>query len=66
MRNYKHFNNLIRYLTRIDFPVKYEGLHSFVINSLTELINMVKGDIEQVVKSNQVIVVLSTCKSVLK
>lgn len=27
MRHYKHFNSLLGYLARMDFPVGYAGLH---------------------------------------
>jgi hypothetical protein len=66
MRHYKHFNTLIGYLARIDFPTQYEGLHQFIINSLTQLIDMIKKDLEAVLKSNRVLIVLSTCKVILK
>lgn len=45
MRHYKHFNALISYLARIDFPTQYVGLHQFITNSLTQLVEMVKTDL---------------------
>jgi len=64
MRHYKHFNNLIKYLTRIDFPAHYSQLHNFVLTSLQQLMAM--EDINAVVSNNRVMTVLSTCKAVMK
>lgn len=66
LKHYKHFNALLGYLTRLEYPSQYEELHQFVLNSLTQLINMVKNDISAVLNSNRVLVVLSTCKVILK
>ena len=44
MQHYKHFNNLVSYLTRMDFPLEYPELYNFVVNSLTELIKMMKNN----------------------
>ena len=66
LRHYKHFNALLGYLTRLEYPSQYEELHQFVLNSLTQLIDMVKNDISSVLNSNRVLVVLSTCKVILK
>lgn len=37
-----------------------------MLNSLTQLIDMVKSDLSSVLNSNRVLVVLSTCKVILK
>jgi hypothetical protein len=44
-RHYKHFNNLIAYLARLEYPSSYPGLHTFIINSLNQLLEVVKNDL---------------------
>lgn len=44
MVHYKHFNCLFVYLTRADFPLDYPDLYNFVVNSLNELLQMMKNN----------------------
>jgi hypothetical protein len=66
LRHYKHFNSLIGFLARLDFPVQFPALHQFILNSLSQLAEMVGSDLAGVLRSNRVLAVLSTCKVVLK
>jgi phenylalanine-4-hydroxylase len=66
MKHYKHFNNLLRYLTRVDYPLNYPQLHHFVLGSLRELLQLMQHDVKAVIQSSRVMAVLSTCKVVLK
>lgn len=66
LRHYKHFNQLVGYLARVDYPQDYGELHQFILNSLTQLAHLLATDLEGVLKNAQVGVVLSTCKAALK
>lgn len=66
LQHFKHFNALLGYLTRLDYPSQYGSLHQFLANSLQQVGEMASSDLSSVVSSKRVLVVLSTCKAVVK
>ena len=65
LRYVKHFNQILKFLARNDYPAKYIELHEFILSSLTNLL-AVFGSGQIVERKHILISLLSTVKIVIK